>query len=73
MIDLKRFAGVLNNDDMAADVLSPQHISAKNIRFYGGSQGLTAQNIKGNYLIDNNDLPAGTNECVGCVFDSVNQ
>lgn len=73
MIDLKRFAGVLNNDDAEPDVLAPQHISAKNIRFYGGQQGLTAQNIKGNYLIDNNDLPAGTNECVGCVFDSVNQ
>lgn len=73
MIDIKRFNGVLNTDDRPEDILNPQHISAKNIRFYGGQNGLTAQNIKGNYVIPNNNLPAGTNECIGSFFDSVKQ
>lgn len=73
MIDAKRSAGILNTDDGLYDVLQPQHIHAKNIRFVGGQNGLTAQNIKGNYLVPNSNLPAGTNECVGCVFDQVTQ
>jgi len=73
MLDIKRFSGVLNTDDDAYSVLSPQHVHSKNIRFVGGQQGLTAQNIKGNYLISNSSLPAGTNECVGAFFDSVKQ
>lgn len=73
MIAVKRFSGVLNKDDKEQDVLSPQHIAAKNGRFFGGSQGLTFQNIKGNYVIDNDSLPSGTNECIGSFFDSVNQ
>jgi len=73
MIDVKRFSGVLNTDDLPENVLSPQHISANNIRFYGGANGLSAENIKGNYEISNNDLPAGDNQCIGTFFDSVNQ
>ncbi len=73
MIDVKRFSGVLNKDDQLADVLQPQHIGAKNGRFYGGQNGLSFQNIYGNTLINNSNLPAGTNECIGAFFDSVNQ
>jgi hypothetical protein len=73
MIDAKRFSGVLNTDDKPENVAGPQHIDAKNIRFYGGPSGLTAENIKGNYLINNAELPAGSNECIGSFFDSVNQ
>ena len=73
MIEAKRFSGVLNTDDLPENVLGPQHIDAKNIRFYGGQNGLTAENIKGNYQIDNNDLPAGNNQCVGTFFDVLNQ
>jgi len=73
MIDIKRFAGVLNTDDDNYTIMSPQHSHAKNLRFVGGQQGLTAQNIKGNYLISNSSLPAGTNECIGVFFDSVKQ
>jgi hypothetical protein len=73
MIETKRFAGVLNTDDKPENVGASQHIDAKNIRFYGGPSGLTAENIKGNYLINNALLPAGTNECIGTFFDSVNQ
>jgi hypothetical protein len=73
MIETKRFSGVLNTDDKPENVAGPQHIDAKNVRFYGGQNGLTAENIKGNYLINNANLPAGSNECIGSFFDSVKQ
>lgn len=73
MMDVKRFSGVLNIDDKPQDILQPQHIAAKNGRFTGGSNGLTFQNIKGNYVIANSNLPSGDNECLGTFFDSVNQ
>jgi hypothetical protein len=73
MIEQKRFGGMLNNDDRESDVLPVQHIDAKNGRFYGGQNGLSFQNIKGNYLIDNEGLPAGTNEAIGAFYDSVNR
>ena len=73
MIDVKRFSGVMNHDDLPENVLAPQHIDAMNLRFYGGQNGLTAENIRGNYSINNNDLPSGKNQCIGTFFDSVNQ
>lgn len=73
MMQVKRFSGILNNDDRQADILPAQHIAATNIRFTGGQQGLTAENIKGNVLIANSNLPAGTNECIGAFFDQVGQ
>lgn len=62
---------MMNLDDLEADVLSMQHIDAKNIKFYGGSNGLTAENVKGNILVSNSSLPAGTNECIGAFYDQV--
>lgn len=73
MMQVKRFSGILNNDDRQADILPAQHIAATNIRFTGGEQGFTAENIKGNVLIANSNLPAGTNECIGAFFDQVGQ
>ena len=74
MIDAKRFSGVMNTDDKPESVLGPQHTDALNLRFYGGPNGLTAENVKGNYLISNASLPAnGTNICIGSYFDQVNQ
>lgn len=73
MIDVKRFSGILNSDDKPEDVLPAQHIQALNIRFYGGSNGLTAENIVGNTLVTNSLLPAGQNECIGGVYDGVKQ
>lgn len=73
MIEKKRFAGILNLDDKEYDLLPFQHIDAKNGRFFGGQNGLSFQNIKGNYLINNSNLPAGTNECIGAFFDQINQ
>lgn len=74
MIDVKRFSGILNTDDDNYSVLQPQHIGAKNIRFVGGQNGQTAQNIVGNYKIANSLLPGGNNanrndnECIGAFF-----
>ncbi len=74
MIDVKRFSGVMNLDDKPENILAPQHIDARNLRFYGGQNGLTAENVKGNYLIPNSSLPTnGTNICIGSYFDQVNQ
>lgn len=61
----------MNLDDRETDILPGQHISAKNIRYYGGQNGLTAQNVKGNYLVSNSNLPTGTNECIGAAYDQV--
>ena len=71
MIERKRLSGILNKDDRIEDVLSQQHIDAVNIRFYGGANGLTAENIVGNTLIPNSYKPAGDNECIGGCYDSV--
>jgi len=73
MTDVKRFSGVMDTDSKEADVLPPHHIRATNVRFTGGQNGLTAQNIKGNILISNSNLPSGTNECIGAYFDTVGQ
>lgn len=73
MIDVKRFSGIMNLDDRPEDVLAHQHIQSLNMRFYGGSNGLTAENIVGNTLVTNALLPAGTNECIGGFYDGVKQ
>ena len=70
-IDRKIFGGILNLDDREADLLPHHHKDAKNIRLYGGQNGLTVENIKGNYLVSNSNLPAGTNENVGAFYDQV--
>ena len=73
MIDVKRLSGIMNKDDRPEDVLPHQHIDALNLRFYGGSNGLTAENIVGNTLITNSYKPTGTNECIGGIYDGVKQ
>ncbi len=73
MISVKRLSGILNKDDKEADVIPFQHTSGRNIRFTGGGNGLTAEDIKGTVIIPNTDLPNGTNENNGTFFDSVKQ
>ena len=64
----------MNTDDKPENILAPQHIMANNLRFYGGANGLTAENVKGNYIINNDDLPsAGSNICIGSFYDQINQ
>lgn len=70
-IDVKKFGGILNSDDKELDIAPNQHIDARNVRLYGGREGLTLENVKGNYVIANSNLPAGTNECVGAFYDQV--
>jgi hypothetical protein len=71
MVIVKRFSGIMDTDSKEQDVLAPNHISARNARFFGGPNGLTLQNIKGNVIISNSSLPPGTNECVGSFYDQV--
>jgi len=73
MLAVKRFSGILNTDDQNSDILPNQHTHGRNIRFTGGAVGLTAENVKGTVLVNNGDLPNGTNECLGAFFDSVRQ
>lgn len=73
MLSVKRFSGILNTDDQNSDILPNQHTHGRNIRFTGGAVGLTAENVKGTVLVNNGDLPNGTNECIGAFFDSVKQ
>lgn len=71
MVDVKRLIGVMDTDSRETDVLPIHHIDSKNMRWYGGANGLSGQNVKGNYVIPNSNLPAGTNECIGGFYDSV--
>jgi len=73
MIDVKRLSGIMNLDDKAEDILPHQHVQALNLRFYGGSNGLTAENVVGNTLVANSYKPAGQNSCIGAFYDGVKQ
>lgn len=72
--DLKQMTGVMNLDD-SSDVFPPfHHKYLMNGRFRGAAGGgLRVETIPGNILVPNYLLPAGTNECIGAYFDSVNQ
>lgn len=71
--DRKIFSGRMNSDDKPENLSPVEHIDALNIRFYGGQDGLTAENVKGNYVINNTNLPGGSNdnECIGSFYDTV--
>jgi len=73
MIEIKKMSGIMNLDDKEENVLPSQHIQALNLRFYGGANGLTAENIPGNTLITNTGLPAGNNQCIGAFYDGIKQ
>lgn len=73
MLLQKRFNGILDKDSRESDVLAPNHIQAKNLRFIPNSNGGSFNPVKGNTLVVNSGLPAGTNECIGAFFDQVKQ
>lgn len=54
-------------------ILPPNHKYALNGRFYGTQQGFRFQNIPGNVLIQNENLPEGENECIGSFYDQLKQ
>lgn len=69
----KLFNGVMDTDS-GQDFIEPMnHKYALNGRFYGTTQGLRFQNIPGNVLIQNSDLPEGQNECIGSFYDQLKQ
>jgi hypothetical protein len=69
-INEKAFSGVMNLDDGNDVIPSPHHKYALNTRFRGPNGNNIVENIYGNRLITNT-LPAGTNKCVGHIYDSV--
>jgi hypothetical protein len=69
-INEKAFSGVMNLDDGNDVIPSPHHKFALNTRFRGPNGNNIVENIYGNRLITNT-LPAGTNKCVGHIYDSV--
>lgn len=72
MIQQLRFNGLLNKDDRNELVIPGSHVDALNVRFYGTQQGLSCQNIPGNLIVDNAQLPGtGTNKPNGSFYDPV--
>ena len=72
MIDKKIFNGLMDTDSSPYTVEQGSHVLAKNIRFPMQGTFLQAQNVKGNYVIANSNLPGGRNEAIGSFFDQVN-
>jgi hypothetical protein len=70
MVEQKVFNGIMNLDDANDVIPSRHHKYAMNIKFRGNAGNMMAENINGNRLITNS-LPAGSNQCVGAIFDDV--
>lgn len=71
MIEIKKFDGRMDTDS-GEDFISPaSHKYAFNGRFYGTPNGLRFQNIKGNTLIPNANLPTGINKTIGAFYDTL--
>ena len=71
--EIKQFSGRLNSDDSNEVMLRTDHKFAMNGRFRGGDNNLRFENVEGNVLIPNSELPAGNNECIGSFYDSLKQ
>ena len=73
MIDQKNFDGMLNSDDSSEVVPASNHQMAYNMRFRGNGNNTRGENVEGNVLITNDNLPIGTNQCIGSFYDSLKQ
>lgn len=72
MIQQLRFSGIMNKDDRDEFVNPGGHVDGLNVRFFGTQQGLSCQNIPGNLIVSNSNLPnTGTNKPNGSFYDSV--
>lgn len=71
--DIKRLNGFLNSDDPNEELPQPHHKMARNVRFRGNGNNMQAEGIPGTTAIVNEDLPAGTNECIGAFYDDIKQ
>jgi len=70
MVENKVFNGTMNLDDSNDILPSRHHKYALNIKFRGGGDNITAENINWTTLIINS-LPSGGNQCIGSIFDNV--
>jgi hypothetical protein len=70
MVEQKQFSGILNLDDNNDVLPSRHHKYALNVHFRGNPGNARIENIPGNRLITNS-LPAGTNQCIGAIYDDV--
>lgn len=70
MIDLKQFNGIMDTDSPNENIGKGAVKMARNIRYRGDKGNLQIQNLEGNTIIPNN-LPAGTNECIGAFYDEL--
>ncbi len=64
---------MMNSDDPNELVSPGQHTHAMNIVFRGNGAAWRAQNIPGNKIIVNTNLPEGDNECIGAYYDNLRQ
>lgn len=71
MVEAKQLAGILNQDDPLETLGLVHHVDARNITFRGIGSNMRVQNIVGNTLIPNANLPTGTNRTVGALYDQV--
>jgi len=70
--EVKGFSGLLNSDDSNEVIGATHHKMAKNGRFRGTGNNMRFESVEGTTLISNN-LPTGTNECLGAFFDELKQ
>ncbi len=73
MIDQKHFNGRLNTDDSGYVIAPGDHAMSKNVRFRGNPGNLRAEGVPGTYVVTNDNLPVGDNECIGSFYDSLKQ
>lgn len=74
MIEVKKFSGIWNSDQAISEVAPNEHIDALNIIFRGEGNNKRVENVLGNVVIANADLPAtGTNRHHGSFYDDVRQ
>jgi hypothetical protein len=71
MIEAKQIAGIMNLDDPEEIIPSVHHANARNIRFRGTAPHMRIENIPGTTLIPNENLPTGSNLCIGHYYDQV--
>lgn len=72
MVEVKQLSGFLNTDDSNEVLGYTHHKIGRNIIFRGVQNKMRVENISGTTHISNN-LPAGTNECIGAFYDELKQ
>ena len=74
MIDVHPILGQLDTDSPDHVIAPGFHKNARNLIFRGVRGRLRAEGVVGTTTISNPNLPAtGTNLCLGCWYDPVNQ